>query len=140
METKTLLICSFITLVGIFLCNKNKSGYGVLDDFADDVIEMQWTKSFSLRLFHFLSYNVGKLFVLFWAGYSIFVKHWWYILVFFCVALVASLIASIVSDCMRPFCKMKKSIYSNIVVERKVGSIFILLGIILFFILLHYAN
>lgn len=131
MDTTVLIICSFISLVGLQLCIPETPN----GKFEAGVIEKLWTNNPLLRIFYGISNIVGVLFVLGVVGYLTFAVKWWYILVYVGCTILARIIAFILRLTLSPFYKMSNEIHAHVVVQRIVGPFLILLGIALAFIL-----
>ena len=131
MEITFLIIGSFVSLIGLNLCiPENPNG-----KFEADLIEKRWTDNNLLRIFYGISNIVGSLFVLGTVGYLTFAVKWWYVLVYIGGFILAKLIAFIMRQILSPFEKMANGMYANVVVQRFVGSILIIVGIVLALIL-----
>lgn len=131
MDTTVLMICSFISLVGLHLCYQNTPN----GKWEADLIEKRWTNNLYLRLFYAICCIVGCFFVLGTVGYLTFAVKWWYVLVYFGGFILAKFIAFLLRRILFPFYKMSNDFYAYVVVQRVVGMFLIILGIALAFIL-----
>lgn len=131
MEVTTILITTFVTLVGLQLCIPEAPN----GKFEKDTIEKFWTRSPLLRIIYGLSNVLGAIFVLGFVFYLAFAEHWWYIGVYLGGLLIAKLIAFVFRLMLYPFYKKISSIYAEVVLQRIVGIVLILVGMALSVIL-----
>ena len=133
MEVSLILWTSFLSLVGLQLrIPENPNGR-----FEAEFNERWWTHSPLLRMFYGLSNILGALFVLGMVGYLTFTEHWWYLAVFVGGIILAKILAFLLRLLLYPLYNMMNDIptFAEIKVQRIVGSLMALLGIILFFVL-----
>jgi hypothetical protein len=127
MDTTTILISTFVTLIGLQICIPEAPN----GKFEKETIEKFWTRSPLLRIIYGLSNILGVLFVLGFVIYLAFSEHWWYIGVYIGGLLLAKLIAFILRLILYPFYKKISSIYAEVVLQRIVGIVLILVGMAL---------
>ena len=128
MEVSTILICTFIVLVGLQLCLFEAPN----GQFEADLVESFWTDNPFLKLFYGLCSLLGVIFVLGFMGYLIFKVHWWYIGVYTVGLLLAKFAAIILKIMLMPVYKLANSMYREVVVQRVVGMIIIIAGMVLY--------
>jgi hypothetical protein len=131
MEVSTILICTFVVLVGLQLCLID-TPTGKLEK---SVTESNWTDSPWLRIIYSLCNLLGVIFVLGFLGYLVFTEHWWYLGVYLAGLVLARLVAFVLSLLLRPLYIMVNDIYGNVFVQRVVGIIIIIVGMLLFLVL-----
>lgn len=133
MEVSTILISTFIVLVGLQLCvpetSKGKEG-----EFEKGVIEKFWTQNPLLRIVYGLCNIFGVVFVLGFVGYLVFTEHWWYIGIYILGLTLARIVAFILRIVLIPLYKKVSSIYAQDLVQRIFGIIIILIGMLLVFV------
>lgn len=127
MEVSTILIASFIALVGLQLCVPETPN----GRFEANVIERFWTQSPLLRIIYGLVNIIGVIFVLGWLIYLVFKEHWWYVGVYLSGLVLAKVIAFILRIILIPCYKKVSSIHAEVVVQRVIGIIIIILGMTL---------
>lgn len=127
METFSILIASFVVLTGLQLCIPETPN----GKFEADIVEKYWTDNPLLRIAYGLLNILGVIFVLGFVAYLTISKHWWYIAVYIC----AKLIAFIFRILLIPFYKRVRVMYAQVVVQRVVGMVLILIGMILILVL-----
>ena len=130
MDVSLVLWTSFLALVGLQLCiPENPNGR-----FEAEFNERWWTHNPFLRMFYGLSNILGALFVLGMAGYLTFAEHWWYIGVYIGGLILSKLLAFLLRLLLYPVYNLTNDIptFAEIKVQRIVGSLMALLGIILF--------
>lgn len=133
MDVSLILWTSFLALVGLQLCiPENPNGR-----FEAEFNERWWTNNPFLRMFYGLSNILGALFVLGMAGYLTFTEHWWYIGVYIVGLIISKLLAFLLRLLLYPVYNLTNDIptFAEIKVQRIVGSLMALTGIILFFCL-----
>ena len=97
--------------------------------------ERMWTRSLSLRFFYELSHLLGIVFVIDVVGYLTITAHWWYLLVYVGAVFVAKGIALILRIMLSPFYGiLSNKFFAEIIVQRFVGSLIILLSITVFLV------
>ena len=99
--------------------------------------EKYWTHNPLLRIFYGLSNILGVIFVLGMVGYLTFTEHWWYLGVYVGGLILAKLIALLLRLLLYPLYRLTNDIptFAEIKVQRIVGSLMVLVGIVLFFCL-----
>ena len=130
MEVSTVLISTFIVLVGLQLCVPETPN-GKEGEFEKGVIEQFWTKNPLLRIIYGLCNILGVVFVLGFMGYLVFTEKWWYIGVYVLGLILAKFVAFILRILLIPLYKKESSIYAQVLVQRIFGIIIILIGMIL---------
>ena len=129
-----LLITSAVSLTGLQLCVpifRSNDDWG--QKCERNYIELGWTHSLILRVFHRLSNIIGAIFVLGAAGYLTFTDAWWWLLIYVVGLGVANGVAYIFRILLIPICKDDALFRAK--VHRITGCLLIWLGIILFFVL-----
>lgn len=130
MDVSLVIWTSFLALVGLQLCiPENPNG-----KFEAELNESYWTRNPLLRIFYGLSNILGVIFVLGMVGYLTFTEHWWYLAIYIGGLIVAKLIAFLLRLLLFPLYGLSRDIrtFAEIKVQRIVGSILILAGIVLF--------
>ena len=96
--------------------------------------EKYWTHNPLLRIFYGLSNILGVIFVLGMVGYLTFTEHWWYLGVYVGGLILAKLIALLLRLLLYPLYRLTNDIptFAEIKVQRIVGSLMVLVGIVLF--------
>ena len=131
MEVTTILICTFIVLVGLQLCLIDTP----TGKFEGSVTESYWTDSPWLKIIYGICNLLGVFFVLGFMGYLAFKEHWWYIGVYLAGLILARLVAFVLSLLLRPLYMMVNDLYGNVFVQRVAGIIIIIAGMLLFLVL-----
>ena len=130
MNVSLVLWTSFMALVGLQLCvPENPNGR-----FEAEFNEKYWTHNPLLRIFYGLSNILGVIFVLGMVGYLTFTEHWWYLGVYVGGLILAKLIALLLRLLLYPLYRLTNDIptFAEIKVQRIVGSLMVLVGIVLF--------
>lgn len=130
MAVSLVLWTSFLALVGLQLCiPENPNG-----KFEADFNESFWTQNPLLRIFYGLSNILGVIFVLGMVGYLTFTEHWWYLAIYIGGLIVAKLVAFLLRLLLYPLYRLVNDIptFAEIKVQRIVGSLMVLVGIVLF--------
>lgn len=129
MDISLILWTSSLALVGLQLCEpENPNGR-----FEAKLIEKYWTHNPLLRIFYGLSNILGVIFVLGTVGYLTFTEHWWYLGVYVGGLILAKLIAFLLRLLLYPLYRLSNdfSSFAEIKVQRVVGSLMVLVGIVL---------
>ena len=130
MDVSLVLWTSFLALVGLQLCvPENPNGR-----FEAEFNEKYCTHNPLLRIFYGLSNILGVIFVLGMVGYLTFTEHWWYLGVYVGGLILAKLIALLLRLLLYPLYRLTNDIptFAEIKVQRIVGSLMVLVGIVLF--------
>ena len=131
MEVSTIIISSFIVLIGLQLCVPETPN----GKFEADLIEKYWTQNPLLRIVYGFLNIIGVVFVLGFLIYLTFTEHWWYIGVYIGGLILAKAFAFIFKLILMPFYKRVNSIYADVVVQRVAGVIIIIIGMLLAIVL-----
>ena len=129
MDISLILWTSSLALVGLQLCEpENHNGR-----FGAKFNEKYWTQNPLLRIFYGLSNILGVIFVLGMVGYLTFTEHWWYLGVYVGGLILAKLIAFFLRLLLYPLYRLSNEFFTfaEIKVQRIVGSLMILVGIVL---------
>ena len=128
MNANTILISSFVVLIGLQLCAPERNNKFVMKS-----NEMLWTNNPLLRSIHGLCNLVGTVVVLGFTAYLTFSEEWWYILVYIGGFILAKIIAILIKLLLSPLYKNNPS--SEIRIQRIVGIILIVAGLLCFLII-----
>ena len=131
MEVSTILISSFIVLIGLQLCVPETPN----GKFEADLIEKYWTQNPMLRIVYGFLNIIGVVFVLGFLIYLTFTEHWWYIGVYIGGLILAKGLAFIFKLILMPFYKKVNSIHAEVVVQRVAGMFIIIIGMLLAIVL-----
>jgi|GEM_PF-2847457 len=129
MDVSLILWTSSLALVGLQLCEpENHNGR-----FGAKFNEKYWTHNPLLRIFYDLSNILGVIFVLGMVGYLTFTEHWWYLGVYVGGLILAKFIAFLLRLLLYPLYRLSNdfSTFAAIKVQRIVGSLMVLVGIVL---------
>lgn len=129
MDVSLILWTSSLALVGLQLCEpENRNGR-----FGAKFNEKYWTHNPLLRIFYGLSNILGVIFILGMVGYLTFTEHWWYLGVYVGGLILAKLIAFLLRLLLYPLYRLSNdfSTFAEIKVQRIVGSLMVLVGIVL---------
>ena len=129
MDVSLILWTSSLALVGLQLCEpENHNGR-----FGAKFNEKYWTYNPLLRIFYDLSNILGVIFVLGMVGYLTFTEHWWYLGVYVGGLILAKFIAFLLRLLLYPLYRLSNdfSTFAAIKVQRIVGSLMVLVGIVL---------
>jgi hypothetical protein len=129
MDVSLILWTSSLALVGLQLCDPENSN----GRFGAKFNEKYWTHNPLLRIFYGLSNILGAIFVLGMVGYLTFTEHWWYLGVYVGGLILAKFIAFLLRLLLYPLYRLSNdfSTFREIKVQRIVGSLMVLVGIVL---------
>lgn len=132
MDLTTILWTSFISLVGLQLCIPD----GDVEKMADQT-PMFWCQNPFLRMLYGLFQLVGVIFVIGFALYLTFTEHWWYILIYLAGVILAKLTALLLQiPIALIFSKqIEGAMYGGLIAKRLFGTLMIITGIVLCFII-----
>lgn len=132
MEVTTILWTTFLSLVGLRLCSPD----GDIEKMADKIPYLWCPKPF-WRIIYGLFQIIGIVFVLGFALYLTFTHNWWYILVYIGGVLLANVTSILlqVPVALIFLNKAQSNMYGNLVIKRLIGTIMIICGIIICFII-----
>ena len=127
MDVSLILWTSSLALVGLQLYEpENHNGR-----FGAKFNEKYWTHNPLLRIFYDLSNILGVIFVLGMVGYLTFTEHWWYLGVYVGGLILAKFIAFLLRLLLYPLYRLSNDFFAEIKVQRIVGSLMVLVGIVL---------